>query len=49
MNKRAKILKIWIVVTAMLLCISGCGIKGNSNVTDNESGLVEAETESNVE
>ena len=46
MNKRAKILKIWIVVTAMLLCISGCGIKGNSNVTDNESGLVEAETES---
>ena len=48
MNKRAKILKIWIVVTAMLLCISGCGIKGNSNVTDNESGLVEAETESKM-
>lgn len=29
----------------MLLCFSGCANKGNSNVADNESSLVEAETE----
>lgn len=47
MNKRAKVLKIWIIVTAMLLCISGCGNKGNSNVADNESSLADTMTESN--
>ena len=45
MYKKTQVLNILCVVMCMLLCLSGCGIKGNSNVTDNESGLVEAETE----
>lgn len=47
MNKRTKVLKIWVVVTAMLLCVSGCGSKGDLNVVDNESSLVDTVTENN--
>lgn len=47
MNKRTKVLKIWVVVTAMLLCVSGCGSKGDLNVADNESSLVDTVTENN--
>lgn len=45
MYKRTQVLNILCVVICMLLCLSGCGNKGNLNVTGNESGLVEAETE----
>ena len=47
MNKREKVLKIWVVVTAMLMCVSGCGSKGDSNVADNESSLVDSVAEDN--
>jgi len=45
MYKKVKMLNILCVVIYMLLCLSGCGNKGNSNVTDIDSSLVEAETE----
>lgn len=45
MYKKAKTLNILCVVMCMLLCVSGCGNKSISNVTDNENGLVEAEKE----
>lgn len=47
MSKRAKVLMIWVVITAMLLCVSGCGSKGDLNVAGNESSLVDTVTESN--
>ena len=47
MNKREKVLKILVVVSAMLLCVSGCGSKGDLNVADNESSLVDTVTENN--
>lgn len=45
MYKKMQMLNILCIVMCMLLWFSGCGNKGNSNVADNKSGLVEAETE----
>lgn len=45
MNKKVQMVNILCVVMCMLLSLSGCGIKGNSNVTNNESGLEEEGTE----
>ena len=35
------------VATDMMMCISGCGSKDNSNVADNESSLLDTMTENN--
>ncbi len=49
MHKKSKMLNILCVVIAVLLCFSGCGSKGDSNVAVNESSLADTvpETESN--
>lgn len=47
MYKKAQVLNILCVLMCMLLCVSGCGSKGNLNVTDNESSLADTVTESN--
>lgn len=45
MYKNAQMLRMWCMVMCMLFCLSGCGSKGASTETDNESALVESETD----
>ena len=47
MYKKMQVLNILCVVMCILLCLSGCGNKGNSNVIDNESSLAGTTTENN--
>ena len=47
MDKRVKVLKFWVVVTAMIMCVSGCGSKEDLNVAGNESSLADTVTEDN--
>ena len=44
MCKKTKVLNILCVVMCLLLCVSGCGSKGDLNIVDNESGLVDTES-----
>lgn len=49
MKERTNVLKAWIIASAILLCVSGCGNKENLNVnaTDKESSMADVEAESN--
>lgn len=47
MYKKMQVLNILCIVMCILLCLSGCGNKGNSNVIDNESSLADTTTENN--
>ncbi len=41
MYKKSKVLNILCIIIVLLVCVSGCGSKGDLNVADSESSLVD--------